>query len=80
MPSFAIIENDLVLITQRKDYAIHFGISCRHLMRDMRLIPADVTPALRQSPACAVLARALKSTESCLRRSAARDTIAPLTN
>lgn len=47
MPSFAIIEGDLVLITQRKDYALHFGSSFRHLMRDMRLIPADVTPALR---------------------------------
>lgn len=23
----ALIENDLVLITQRKDYAIHFGAS-----------------------------------------------------
>ncbi len=43
----AIIENDLVLITQRKDYAIHFGVSCRHLMRDMRLIPNDITPAIR---------------------------------
>lgn len=42
----ALIENDLVLITQRKDYAIHFGASCRHLMRDMRLIPADVIPAI----------------------------------
>lgn len=47
MPSFVIIEGDLVLITQRKDYAIHFGASCHHLMRDMRLIPADVIPALR---------------------------------
>lgn len=43
----ALIENDLVLITQRKDYAIHFGASCRHLMRDMRLIPNDITPAIR---------------------------------
>ncbi len=43
----AIIENDLVLITSRKDYAIHFGASCRHLMRDMRLIPADVTPFIK---------------------------------
>ena len=43
----AIIENDLVLITQRKDYAIHFGASCRHLMLDMRLIPNDITPAIR---------------------------------
>jgi hypothetical protein len=43
----AIIENDLVLITQRKDYAIHFGASCHHLMRHMRLIPNNITPAIR---------------------------------
>lgn len=44
----ALIENDLVLITQRKDYAIHFGASCRHLMRDMRMLDhPNITPAIR---------------------------------
>ena len=47
MPSFVIIEGDLVLSTPRKDYALHLGKSCHHLMRDMRLIPDDITPAIR---------------------------------
>ena len=42
-----IIEGDLVLITARKDYALHFGKSCHHLLRDLRLIPSDVLPAIK---------------------------------
>lgn len=43
----ALIENDLVLITTRKDYALHLGKSCHHLLRDMLLIPNDITPAIK---------------------------------